>query len=200
MAWIDIIEPDKAAGPLEKLYQSVQSPDGHVDNILKIHSLRPRTLRGHLEIYKAALHSKPNGLSMRERELVGVCVSLLNNCDYCVQHHTVGLARALGGDSALAEELVQASVGNIQSDQLTDREKVLCDHAKKLTLDPQNMEASDLDPLREAGLDDATILDLNQDIAYFAYANRTVNGLGVEVAGEPLGLHPDENEEGFAHR
>ena len=66
MSWIEIVEPEDAEGRLEKIYKSVQTPDGHVDHFLKIHSLRPMTLKGHLEIYKAALHSKPNGLSMRE--------------------------------------------------------------------------------------------------------------------------------------
>lgn len=200
MAWIEMVEPGKAKGPLESIYQSVQTPDGHVDNILKIHSLRPRTLRGHLEIYKATLHSKPNGLSMRERELVGVCVSLLNECDYCVQHHRAGLARTLGGDTALADELTQASIGAIESEKLSSRERALCAYTNKLTSKPAKMLASDLEPLKAVGLDDATILDLNQVVAYFAYANRTVNGLGVEVAGEALGLHPDEDAEGFAHK
>lgn len=176
MSWIEIIEPGEAKGRLESLYKGVQSPDGHVDNILKIHSLRHRTLRGHLELYKAALHSKPNGLSMRERELVGVCVSLLNECDYCVQHHRAGLARTLGGDADLAEEITRASIGEIDSENLTERERVLCDYTIKLTTDPQNMVAADLEPLRAIGLDDASILDLNQIVSYFAYANRTVNG------------------------
>jgi uncharacterized peroxidase-related enzyme len=199
MSWIEVVEPEDAEGRLEKLYKSVQSADGHVDHILKIHSLRPITLKGHLEIYKAALHSKPNGLSMRERELMAVCVSLLNKCDYCVQHHRAGLARTLGGDAALADEITRASVGEFESDQLTERERVLIVYTTKLTMDAQNMVKSDLEPLRAIGLDDATILDLNQVVAYFAYANRTVNGLGVDVAGEVLGLHPDEDAEGFAH-
>jgi uncharacterized protein YciW len=33
--------------------------------------------------------------------------------------------------------------------------------------------------MRDAGLDDAEILDANQVTAYFAYANRTVDGLGI---------------------
>ena len=75
----------------------------------------------------------------------------------------------------------------------------MCVYAAKLTEYPATMEESDLDDLRKVGLDDAGILDLNQIVAYFAYANRTVNGLGVEVGDEPLGLHPDEDVEGFRH-
>lgn len=199
MAWIETIDVKQAQAPLKKLYDAAQTPDGHVDNILKVHSLRPRTLRAHLEIYKASLHTKPNALSPRERELVGVCVSLLNGCHYCVQHHQAGLARHLG-DAQLAEELAQASIGARTSSNFSPRERALCDYTRKLTEKPGNMQASDLEPLRAAGLDDAAILDLNQIVAYFAYANRTVNGVGVEVAGEPLGLHPDEAHPGFEHR
>lgn len=199
MTWIEIIEPENAKGRLKKLYEQVKTPEGHVDNILKAHSLRPSTLQGHLSLYKAALHSKPNNLSNRERELVAVCVSLLNECDYCVKHHQAGLARHIKS-SELAEELAQASIGKLQSDNFTQRDRAMCDYAAKLTLTPTLMEESDLEPLRRAGFDDTAILDLNQVVAYFAYANRMVNGLGIYVDGENLGLHPDEDHEGFEHR
>ena len=198
MPWIEMIDVESAKGKLKQLYDQVKSDDGHVDNILKIHSLRPRTLQAHLSIYKAALHSKPNALSPRERELVAVCVSLLNECEYCVDHHTASLGRHLG-DQGLAEQLAKASIGGKSEAELTPREQALCAHTAKLTLNPGAMQAGDLDSLREAGLDDTGILDLNQIVAYFAYATRTVNGLGVYTEGEPLGLHPDEDEEGFRH-
>lgn len=199
MAWIQILEAEEAKGSLKDLYEKVKSPSGHIDNILKAHSLRPRTLQAHLYLYKAALHSKPNGLTPRERELVGVCVSRLNGCEYCVKHHTAGLAGHIQ-DAALAEELSLATVGEVPAQVLTEREQALCTYAIKLTQEPEGMVPEDLEPLRQSGLDDAGILDLNQIVAYFAYANRTVNGLGVEVAGEPLGLHPDEEREGFQHQ
>lgn len=82
MAWIDIIEPEVADERLTNLFEKVRSPDGRIDNIMKIHSLRPRTMQAHLELYKATLHSSPNGLTLRERELVGVCVSAWNECHY----------------------------------------------------------------------------------------------------------------------
>lgn len=196
MSWIKTIEPDAAGGELARLYEQVQSPDGQVDNILKAHSLRPRTLTGHLAIYKAVLHSRPNDLSPPERELVGVLVSHLNGCDYCVRHHRAGLARHLGSEEA-AGRLTQAAFAD--GDELSDRQRALCNYARKLTRQPEDMRTEDLIPLREAGLDDATILDLNQIVAYFAYANRTVQGLGVNTDDEKLGLHPDENRDDFRH-
>jgi hypothetical protein len=89
VAWIRIIDEDEArASPqherLARLYKSCVDPEhGAVDNILRIHSLRPETLRGHLQLYRSALHPRDRaGLSRRERELVGVAVSAANACHY----------------------------------------------------------------------------------------------------------------------
>ena len=144
MAWIEIIEAKEATGRLKKLYDQVMTPDGHVDRILQIHGLRPRTLAAHLAIYKAALHSKPNALSPRERELIAVCVSRLNACAYCVKHHTAGLGRHVG-NQGLAEELGKSSVGLPSTVELTEREMAMCVYAAKLTASPATTGGRDLD-------------------------------------------------------
>ena len=69
--------------------------------------------------------------------------------------------------------------------QFTERERALLDYAAKLTLAPGEMEPADLEPLREAGLDDRAVLDLAMIVGYYAYVNRLASGLGVEV--EPGG-------------
>jgi uncharacterized protein YciW len=48
--------------------------------------------------------------------------------------------------------------------------------------------------MRAAGLTDGEILEVNQVVAYFAYANRTVSGLGVTTHGDVLGLSPADTE------
>jgi uncharacterized protein YciW len=53
--------------------------------------------------------------------------------------------------------------------------------------------------LREAGLDDGEILDLNQIVSYFAYVNRSVLGLGVPIDDGPLGLSPDDTSDSYRH-
>ena len=62
---------------------------------------------------------------------------------------------------------------------------------EKLTLLPGEIEDKDIKALHRAGLDDGQILEINQVAAYFAYANRTVTGLGVHTEGEKLGLAPE---------
>ncbi len=200
MTWIDTIDLTAARGKLAQLYAKIRSPRGQIDNILKAHSLRPRTLEAHLALYRAVLHSRPRELTPRECELIGVCVSLWNGCTYCVRHHLAGLKRILGNDGELADRLVKAATQPGGGPELSERERALCRYAEKLTRQPSTMAASDLEPLRSIGVTDAGILELNQVTAYFAYANRTVLGLGVEIAGEVLGEHPDQDsDEPFRH-
>jgi len=68
----------------------------------------------------------------------------------------------------------------------------MIDYAVKLTRTPQQMNRSDIDALRIAGLDDRAILDLAQCIGYFCYVNRIVTGLGVELGTDegPAGQWP----------
>lgn len=84
MAWIEVIDENDAEGRLARLYRANMDPEhGVVDNILKIHSLRPDTLDGHLKLYRSALHPRAElGMSRREREVVGVVVSAYNECHY----------------------------------------------------------------------------------------------------------------------
>jgi uncharacterized protein YciW len=48
--------------------------------------------------------------------------------------------------------------------------------------------------MRNAGFDDGQILEINQVVAYFAYANRTVLGLGINTDGDVLGLSPNNSD------
>jgi tetratricopeptide (TPR) repeat protein len=48
-----------------------------------------------MSLYKNALHNSNNTLPKWYLEAIGVYVSYLNNCDYCVQHHFSGFKRLL---------------------------------------------------------------------------------------------------------
>jgi uncharacterized peroxidase-related enzyme len=64
---------------------------------------------------------------------------------------------------------------------LTPRERALLTYTDKLTLAPASIRATDIVPLRDAGLDDRGIHDACAIIAYFAFVNRIADGLGVEL-------------------
>jgi len=55
----------------------------------------------------------------------------------------------------------------------------MLEYAEKLTLRPWEMVEADVVRLREAGFNDAAILDINQVTGYYAFVNRLADGLGV---------------------
>jgi len=201
MSFINLIPPKKATGRLNKIYKRVQAPDGQVDNVLQVHSLRPHTLEGHMSIYKAVLHHSRNQLPEWYLEAVGVLVSRLNGCNYCVGHHTVGLRRLLKSEAKDHAAYITALHRQVPAEPFTAREQLGLAYACKLTQTPGQIAAADINALREAGFEDGEILELNQVAAYFAYANRTVSGLGVNLEGEVLGRSPATgvDDAGWSH-
>ena len=57
-AWIEMISDDDATAELAELLDLARTPHGTVDNVMRVHSLRPNTMRGHVTLYRAALHDE----------------------------------------------------------------------------------------------------------------------------------------------
>lgn len=199
MTWIRTVPYADARGRLKRLYDRIRGPDGDIDNIMLAHSLRPHTLDGHMTLYKQVLHHPDNRLPAWLREALGLYVSLINGCAYCVAHHFAGLRRLLG-DDVRAEALCRALGEGEPERELEGRELALMRYARRLTRSPMEMTEEAVAALREAGLDDGEILEANQVVAYFAYANRTVQGLGVSTEGDVLGRAPRSRDpDDWAH-
>ena len=194
MTWINTISYEDSEGELRKLYDRVKGPDDNVDNIMMAHSLRPHSMQGHMTLYKYVLHHPRNTLPKLYLEAVGVYVSSLNNCGYCVDHHYAGMARLLN-DDARAEAIRDALLKRSPQDAFEGGELAGLNYASKLTLDADQICEGDIDALRQAGLDDGQILEINQVSAYFAYANRTVLGLGINTGGDIIGLSPGDSSD-----
>ena len=195
MSWIKTIPYEKAAGKLKTLYDRIKGPDNNVDNIMMAHSLRPHTMEGHMALYKSVLHHHKNTLPKWLLETIGVYVSLLNGCAYCARHHFAGLARLLGDDEKSQAIWAALSKDNIDAAPLTPAEKAALVYAKALTQTPGAMSENMIETLRAANFTDGEILEINQTAAYFAYANRTVTGLGCSAEGDILGLSPGNSDD-----
>ena len=81
MAWINVINEEKATGSLNEQYKNLIEPWGGVDNILKIHSLNPESLDAHVRLYKMAMYGK-SSVQRRGKEMIAVVVSTINQCHY----------------------------------------------------------------------------------------------------------------------
>jgi len=194
VAFIKTITPEEAEGKLAQLYRRVSGPQGQVDKVLQVHSLRPHSMEGHMALYKAVLHHSGNKLAVWFLESIGVLVSRLNGCEYCEQHHSSGMRNLLADQATKFARCLEQLCTDSPGDPFTAAESAALRYARKLTQTPGDICQSDIDQLRAAGLSDGEILEINQVASYFSYANRTVSGLGVTTSGEVLGLSPgDEN-------
>ncbi len=81
MAWIRVIGEDEARGDLQAQYEELIEPWGGVDNILKIHSLNPESLRAHVVLYKTLMYGK-SPIRRPQREMIAVVASAANRCRY----------------------------------------------------------------------------------------------------------------------
>ena len=81
MAWITVVDEEAAEGELREIYQAQGEKAGTLANILKVHSLVPRTLSTHMAFYEAVMHA-PGELTRAQREMIAVVVSGLNRCHY----------------------------------------------------------------------------------------------------------------------
>lgn len=82
MAWIEMVDEDKAEGKLKEAYEKITGRgSSKVAHILKVHSLNPQVLEDHLNLYKTIMFAGSN-ISRKQREMVATVVSAINDCHY----------------------------------------------------------------------------------------------------------------------
>lgn len=194
MSWINITPYQEATGKLKKLYNRIKGPNNYIDNIMLVHSQRPNTLEGHMAIYKNVLHHSNNSFPKWCLEAIGVYTSALNDCDYCVKHHAEGMRKALGNDIE-AVKMKAALVAKTPEEYFKGKELALMEYAQKLTLTPGKIVKNDVFYLKSLNINEGEILEINQVVSYFCYANRTVLGLGVNTQKEIIGLSPKDESD-----
>lgn len=180
MSWISERDEAQAEGELREVYDELLKKRGKIANILKVHSLHPAALRAHLDLYMELMFGKSK-LSRAEREAIGVVVSANNNCAYCVSHHAEALAR-YEKDNAKLNRIMSGE----RFEKLSDRSEKILNYAAKLTRNASEMTSEDVEELRNAGLGDDEILDVNLVTSYFNFVNRIALGLGVKFSDDEI--------------
>ena len=190
-AWIDMISEEDASKELREVLDIARTPHGTVDNVMRVHSLRPNTMKGHVTLYRAALHDETNTIPMWFQETVSSYVSILNNCQYSLENHWKNAAHLIS-DTKKAQEIEKALWSKSPEDVFDGVELQMLRYAEKLTLRPSDMVQADVTALKSMGADDGEILELNQIIGYFNYVNRLLNGLGVTTSGDTVGFYKSD--------
>ncbi|NKB53133.1 MAG: peroxidase-related enzyme [Rhizobiaceae bacterium] len=190
-AWITMISDEDADDSLRAALDMARTPHGTVDNVMRVHSLRPNTMNGHVVLYRACLHDEANTVPAWFQEVISSYVSTLNSCPYSYANHWAN-ARHLIGEDQRADKIEAALTARQPQSAFDGAQLAALQYAEKLTLTPGEIVKADLDALKHTGWDDGAILEINQIICYFNYANRSLNGLGVTTDGDVVGYYKDE--------
>ena len=145
----------------EKNVDTMNENWGFINNLFKILPLNAKQYVGFLD-FKASLFTPETCyLSNADKEMIGVVVSTVNCCSYCLTTHGDAL-RGYTGDPEWC-------------DKLTPKQRALCDYAWFVTAHPQEIDKDQIEKLRAVGFNDHEILEAAYVAGFFNYTNRWVS-------------------------
>ena len=180
MSWIKTVDRPNGNKSLRDTFDKIRESRGKISNIMKAQSLLPDALENHLNLYQSLMFGE-SSLKVAEREMIALVVSASNNCAYSVSHVADALAHYEKDNNRMKE-----IIAGRQFLGMTDRQAKMLRYATKLTQQPDKMCEGDIQTLRDAGLTDREILEVNMLTAYFNFSNRIACGLGVEFNNEEI--------------
>lgn len=174
-SWLRLPDATEPAPAIAEMQTESRERLGYVREFLKLPFEPDR-----LALFQGYVNRLMRGddclLSGQERELISLVVSLENRCEACIVTHAGALQK-----HGMAKRTVDVLLCNWRRAELSAREMALAVFASDLTVKPGMASEAGLDALREAGLEEAEILEVVQIVAIFNATNRLNAGLGVKI-------------------
>ncbi len=132
-------------------------------------------------LFNAIMYDK-GGMSRSERELGALGASMVNHCIYCAAVHAMRHAQ-IEKSTEVTDKLFRDGA----KADLGTRDRAIFDFAVALSECPSQAGPEHMQALKEAGLDEAEVLDLILSASLFGWANRLMHVLGDPVRLEDAG-------------
>ncbi|TYL38147.1 alkylhydroperoxidase [Natronococcus pandeyae] len=150
---------------------------GFTPNVFSALSYKPSHFRAFFEYHDALVED--TALEREEIEMIVVAVSGVNHCYYCNVAHGA-LVRIYADDPLLADQLV----ANYRTADINETHRTMLDVAVMLTERPTEIEAADLEALREAGFSEEALWDIASVAAFYNLSNRLAMFAGMRPNDE----------------
>ena len=170
---IDSITEADAQGRVKEVYDELKDSLGMVPNVFKVLSIWPRGLELYVEMIKGTMFADTR-LTRAVKEMIAATVSKINQCNYCLNHHT-NFMTLYGISPAVSEQIVS----DPQSADISEAEKRLLAYVEKVTRHACKVADTDVDGLKEIGWSHEEILEATLVASLFNAINRFVDALGV---------------------
>jgi uncharacterized peroxidase-related enzyme len=162
---------ESAPAAAQPLLQAVHKQLGRVPNLFSVVSHSPAALEGYLGMSGALARGR---LPAPTRERIALAVAGVNQCGYCLAAHSY-LGRNLAG---LDEAEIRANRAGRSHDAKAD---VAVRFAVNVALNRGHVSDADVQAARDAGYDDAQLVEIVQHVALNTWTNYLNS-----VAGTPI--------------
>lgn len=177
VGWLPWLEPLPVDELTERHYDGLVDRQRASSDYFRLLARDPEILRARTLVDKDIFYNTAEGLPRAERELAAAAASRVNGCVFCASVH----ARFAAHHSRQAD-LVDRLLDEGLTAQLGERWDAIVAAAAALTATPLSLDASHIELLRAAGLDDLEIADVIHGAAFFNWANRLMLSLGRPAA------------------
>ena len=145
----------------QPLLRAVEKQLGAVPNLFRLAGVSPTALEGYLGLFGALGKGR---LSAATRERVALAVAEFNGCNYCLSAHTY-----------LGAKLAKLDAVEIAANRAGHSNDAKADAAVRFALEVANrrgrVSSDDLRAVRDAGYDDAQIIEIVQHVALNVWTN-----------------------------
>lgn len=172
MARVRDVEISEVPADVRPIYERYATAYGPFLNQVKVFAHRPPAVKHIMGLLLDLAEEAV--LPKRYLEIALVTVSKLNECAYCVAHHTPRLV-----DQGLAPETV-ATLLDPECAGLDDVERLVRDYAVEVTTKPQYMRDAVFDALKKH-FSEEQIVELTLRIALCGFFNRFNEALGISL-------------------
>lgn len=166
---------DVAPAASQPLLEAVKKQLGSVPNMFRLISNSPAALEGYLSL-NGALNKGTLPAATRER--IALAVAEINGCDYCLSAHTY-----LGKNLAKLDDAeMTANRNGASNDPKAD---AAVRFAVKLTRERGHITEADFLAVKEAGYNDAEVVEIVQHVALNTWTN-LINTVGMTDIDFPV--------------
>jgi len=172
MALVEYVDPDSTEESVRELLQTDAETYDRPSLFARAMANTPEMLDARMGYADRVLEA--GHLDTELKELAYVAVSVTNDSRYCVASHTEHLVEHLG---VPAERVAAIQSGD--SSVFDERERLAIEFAESVASDPDGVGDDELDALRDAGFDDAAVVELLTVCATAVAANTIVDTLSI---------------------
>jgi len=177
VGWLPWLEPLPVDELTERHYDGLVDRQRAGSDYFRVLARDPEILRARTLVDKDIFYNTADGLPRAERELAATAASRVNGCVFCASVHA-----RFAAHYSKAPELVDLLLADGVGAELGERWGAIVAAAASLTATPLAFDATHVERLRAAGLDELEIADVVHGAAFFNWANRLMLSIGRPVA------------------